>query len=185
PDRIETGTFLVAAAVSGGKITCRQTEPEILEFVLAKLTEAGAKIETGKDWISCDMTGRQLKAVNTVTAPYPGFPTDMQAQFSLLNMVADGTGIIEENIFENRFMHVPELIRMGAQAEIHGGHTLITKGINALNGAQVRATDLRASASLVIAGCIADGTTVVENIYHIDRGYETIGKKLQKLGADI
>lgn len=184
PDRIETGTFLVAAAVARGKIICRKTDPHLLDAVLAKLKEAGAQIETGEDWISLDMQGKRVKAVNVRTAPYPGFPTDMQAQFSLLNMVAEGTGIITETIFENRFMHVPELIRMGARAEIEG-NTLITNGVEKLSGAQVMATDLRASASLVIAGCIAEGTTVVDRIYHIDRGYEKIEEKLRGLGAEI
>lgn len=183
-DRIETGTFLVAAAISKGKITCRKTDPDLLDAVLSKLKEAGASIEIGEDWISLDMQGKRLKAVNIHTAPHPGFPTDMQAQFSLLNMVAEGTGIIKETIFENRFMHVPELIRMGARAEIEG-NTLITHGVDKLSGAQVMATDLRASASLVLAGCIADGSTIVERIYHIDRGYDNIEEKLRKLGANI
>ncbi|MDF7670369.1 UDP-N-acetylglucosamine 1-carboxyvinyltransferase [Orbaceae bacterium ESL0721] len=183
-DRIETGTFLVAAAVARGKITCHKTDPHLLDAVLAKLKEAGAKIEIGDDWITLDMQGNRATAVNIRTAPYPGFPTDMQAQFTLLNMVANGTGIITETIFENRFMHVPELIRMGARAEIEG-NTLITHGVEKLSGAQVMATDLRASASLVIAGCIADGNTTVDRIYHIDRGYEKIEEKLQGLGAKI
>lgn len=183
-DRIETGTFLVAAAISKGKITCRKTDPKLLDAVLSKLKEAGADIQTGDDWICLDMQGKQLNAVNIHTAPYPGFPTDMQAQFSLLNMVAKGTGIIKETIFENRFMHVPELIRMGARAEIEG-NTLITHGVDKLSGAQVMATDLRASASLVLAGCIAEGSTLVDRIYHIDRGYDNIEDKLRKLGANI
>lgn len=183
-DRIETGTFLVAAAISKGKITCRKTDPKLLDAVLSKLKEAGADIQTGDDWICLDMQGKQLNAVNIHTAPYPGFPTDMQAQFSLLNMVAQGTGIIKETIFENRFMHVPELIRMGARAEIEG-NTLITHGVDKLSGAQVMATDLRASASLVLAGCIAEGSTLVDRIYHIDRGYDNIEDKLRKLGAHI
>ncbi|WP_392565945.1 UDP-N-acetylglucosamine 1-carboxyvinyltransferase [Utexia brackfieldae] len=184
PDRIETGTFLIAAAVSRGKITCRHTCPDFLDAVLAKLTEAGAKIETGDDWITLDMQGKRAKAVNIHTAPYPGFPTDMQAQFSLLNIVAEGSGVIKETIFENRFMHIPELIRMGAKAEIEG-NTLITHGVETLKGAEVMATDLRASASLVIAGCIASGKTVIDRIYHIDRGYEKIEDKLHGIGADI
>lgn len=183
-DRIETGTFLVAAAISKGKITCRKTDPKLLDAVLSKLKEAGADIQIGDDWICLDMQGKQLNAVNIHTAPYPGFPTDMQAQFSLLNMVAQGTGIIKETIFENRFMHVPELIRMGARAEIEG-NTLITHGVDKLSGAQVMATDLRASASLVLAGCIAEGSTLVDRIYHIDRGYDNIEDKLRKLGAHI
>lgn len=184
PDRIETGTYLVAAAISKSKVVCRNTDPTSLEAVLAKLSEAGAKIATGDDWISLDMQGKRPKAVNIHTAPHPGFPTDMQAQFSLLNMVAEGTGIIKETIFENRFMHVPELIRMGAKAEIEG-NTLITHGVEQLTGAEVMATDLRASASLVLAGCIAKGTTIVDRIYHIDRGYEKIEEKLRGLGAEI
>ncbi|MEY8711771.1 UDP-N-acetylglucosamine 1-carboxyvinyltransferase [Mangrovibacter phragmitis] len=184
PDRIETGTFLVAAAISGGKVMCRNTRPDTLDAVLAKLREAGAAIETGEDWISLDMHGQRPKAVNVRTAPHPGFPTDMQAQFTLLNLVAEGTGVITETIFENRFMHVPELIRMGAHAEIES-NTAICHGVNKLSGAQVMATDLRASASLVLAGCIAEGVTVVDRIYHIDRGYERIEDKLQALGAKI
>ncbi|MDG3084758.1 UDP-N-acetylglucosamine 1-carboxyvinyltransferase [Vibrio hannami] len=183
-DRIETGTFLVAAAVSKGKIVCRNTKSSLLEAVLAKLEEAGAKIETGDDWISLDMTGRELKAVGIRTAPHPGFPTDMQAQFTLLNMIAEGGGHITETIFENRFMHVPELQRMGAKAEIEG-NTVICGDVERLSGAQVMATDLRASASLVIAGCIANGETIVDRIYHIDRGYDRIEDKLTALGANI
>ncbi|TKI06912.1 UDP-N-acetylglucosamine 1-carboxyvinyltransferase [Martelella alba] len=184
PDRIETGTFLVAAAISGGRVVCRATRPDMLDAVLAKLREAGADIETGDDWISLDMHGQRPKAVNVRTSPHPGFPTDMQAQFSLLNLVAEGTGVITETIFENRFMHIPELIRMGARAEIES-NTAICHGVQSLSGAQVMATDLRASASLVLAGCIADGVTVVDRIYHIDRGYERIEEKLRKLGANI
>lgn len=184
PDRIETGTFLVAAAVTGGKVICRNTRPDTLDAVLAKLTDAGAKIETGEDWISLDMHGRRPKAVNVRTAPHPGFPTDMQAQFSLLNMVAEGTGVITETIFENRFMHIPELIRMGGHAEIES-NTVICHGVDRLSGAQVMATDLRASASLVIAGFVAQGTTMVDRIYHIDRGYEHIEEKLRALGGQI
>ncbi|EOB1206321.1 UDP-N-acetylglucosamine 1-carboxyvinyltransferase [Photobacterium damselae] len=184
PDRIETGTFLVAAAVSGGKIVCRGTKASLMDAVLAKLEEAGAKVETGDDWISLDMTDRELKAVNIRTAPHPGFPTDMQAQFSLLNLMAKGTGIITETIFENRFMHIPELIRMGAHAEIEG-NTVICGDTEGLSGAQVMATDLRASASLVIAGSIAKGETIVDRIYHIDRGYERIEDKFSALGMNI
>ena len=183
-DRIETGTFLVAAAVSGGKIVCRNTKPGPLEAGLAKLEGAGALVETGSDWISLDMTDRELKAVNIRTAPHPGFPTDMQAQFSLLNLIAKGTGIITETIFENRFMHIPELIRMGAHAEIEG-NTVICGDTDGLSGAQVMATDLRASASLVIAGSIAKGETIVDRIYHIDRGYEFIEQKFSALGMNI
>ncbi|KHN54211.1 UDP-N-acetylglucosamine 1-carboxyvinyltransferase [Pectobacterium fontis] len=184
PDRIETGTFLVAAAVSRGQIICRNTRPDTLDAVLAKLREAGAEIEIGEDWISLDMHGKRPKAVTVRTSPHPGFPTDMQAQFSLLNLVAEGTGVITETIFENRFMHVPELIRMGAQAEIES-NTVICHGVDKLSGAQVMATDLRASASLVLAGCIAEGVTTVDRIYHIDRGYDRIEDKLRALGANI
>lgn len=184
PDRIETGTFLVAAAVSRGSIVCRNTRPDTLDAVLAKLRDAGADIEVGGDWISLDMHGKRPKAVTVRTSPHPGFPTDMQAQFSLLNLLAEGTGVITETIFENRFMHVPELIRMGAQAEIES-NTVICHGVDTLSGAQVMATDLRASASLVLAGCIAEGTTLVDRIYHIDRGYERIEDKLRGLGANI
>lgn len=184
PDRIETGTFLVAAAVSRGRVVCRNAKPDTLDAVLAKLREAGADIETGEDWISLDMHGKRPKAVTLRTAPHPGFPTDMQAQFSLLNLVADGAGMITETIFENRFMHIPELIRMGAHAEIES-NTVLCHGVDKLSGAQVMATDLRASASLVLAGCIAEGTTIVDRIYHIDRGYENIEAKLQGLGAKI
>ncbi|PNL56607.1 UDP-N-acetylglucosamine 1-carboxyvinyltransferase [Providencia stuartii] len=184
PDRIETGTFLIAAAVSKGKVVCRNARPDTLDAVLAKLREAGAKIEVGEDWISLDMQGKRPKAVTLRTAPHPGFPTDMQAQFSLLNLVAEGAGMITETIFENRFMHIPELIRMGAHAEIES-NTVLCHGVEKLTGAQVMATDLRASASLVIAGCIAEGTTTVDRIYHIDRGYEHIEDKLRGLGANI
>lgn len=184
PDRIETGTFLVAAAISGGKVVCRKTRPDTMDAVLAKLREAGAQVETGEDWISLDMQGHRPKAVNIRTAPHPGFPTDMQAQFTLLNLVAEGTGVITETIFENRFMHIPELIRMGAHAEIES-NTAICHGVEKLSGAQVMATDLRASASLVLAGCIANGETLVDRIYHIDRGYERIEDKLRGLGAHI
>ncbi|TGD38711.1 UDP-N-acetylglucosamine 1-carboxyvinyltransferase [Salmonella enterica subsp. enterica serovar Poona] len=184
PDRIETGTFLVAAAISRGKILCRNAQPDTLDAVLAKLRDAGADIEVGEDWISLDMHGKRPKAVNVRTAPHPAFPTDMQAQFTLLNLVAEGTGFITETVFENRFMHVPELSRMGARAEIES-NTVICHGVETLSGAQVMATDLRASASLVLAGCIAEGTTIVDRIYHIDRGYERIEDKLRALGANI
>lgn len=184
PDRIETGTFLIAAAVSRGKVICRNARPDTLDAVLAKLREAGATIEIGDDWISLDMEGKRPKAVTIRTAPHPGFPTDMQAQFSLLNLVAEGAGLITETIFENRFMHIPELIRMGAHAEIES-NTVLCHGVEKLTSAQVMATDLRASASLVLAGCIAEGTTTVDRIYHIDRGYEHIEDKLRGLGADI
>ncbi len=188
PDRIETGTFLVAAAVTQGKVKCLHTDPRSLEAVLAKLTEAGAKITTGKDsdgqeWIELEMT-QQPKAVSVKTAPHPAFPTDMQAQFMTMNVLAQGTSTVIETIFENRFMHVPELQRMGADITLEG-NTAIVKGVNTLNGAQVMATDLRASASLVIAGLVATTPTQVDRIYHIDRGYLKIEDKLQALGADI
>ncbi|PJG59799.1 UDP-N-acetylglucosamine 1-carboxyvinyltransferase [Aeromonas cavernicola] len=184
PDRIETGTFLVGAAVTGGKITCRNTDPSLLEAVLVKLEEAGALIEKGGDWITLDMTGRTLKPVTIKTAPYPAFPTDMQAQFTVLNAVAKGTGMVTETIFENRFMHVPELVRMGADIELQG-NVAICRDTEQLKGAQVMATDLRASASLVLAGFVAEGSTIVDRIYHIDRGYEDIEQKLQGLGGRI
>ncbi|MBL0531093.1 MULTISPECIES: UDP-N-acetylglucosamine 1-carboxyvinyltransferase [Aeromonas] len=184
PDRIETGTFLVGAAVTGGKITCRNTDPSLLEAVLVKLEEAGALIEKGDDWITLDMTGRTLKPVTIKTAPYPAFPTDMQAQFTVLNAVAQGTGMVTETIFENRFMHVPELVRMGADIELQG-NVAICRDTHQLKGAQVMATDLRASASLVLAGFVAEGATIVDRIYHIDRGYEDIEHKLQGLGGRI
>ncbi|MEN3799598.1 UDP-N-acetylglucosamine 1-carboxyvinyltransferase [Aeromonas veronii] len=184
PDRIETGTFLVGAAVTGGKITCRKTDPTLLEAVLVKLEEAGALIEKGEDWITLDMTGRTLKPVTIKTAPYPAFPTDMQAQFTVLNAVAKGTGMVTETIFENRFMHVPELVRMGAEIELQG-NVAICRDTEQLKGAQVMATDLRASASLVLAGFVAEGSTIVDRIYHIDRGYEDIEQKLQGLGGRI
>lgn len=184
PDRIETGTFLVAAAVTGGDVTCRSADPAELEVVLDKLREAGVEITTGADWIRANMTGRQLKAVKVKTVPHPGFPTDMQAQFTVMNVVADGVGMITETIFENRFMHVPELQRMGAKINLEG-NTAVCQHTEKLMAAQVMATDLRASASLVIAGLVAEGTTVVDRIYHIDRGYEQIEFKLKGLGANI
>lgn len=184
PDRIETGTFLVGAAISGGCITCKNTDPSLLDAVLVKLEEAGALITKGKDWITLDMRNRVLKPVNVTTAPYPAFPTDMQAQFTVLNAVAKGTGTIIETIFENRFMHVPELVRMGADIELKG-NTAICHDTEHLCGAQVMATDLRASASLVLAGFIAEGETIVDRIYHIDRGYENIEGKLRGLGGNI
>lgn len=184
PDRIETGSFLVAAAVTRGRIRCLKADPASLESVIAKLEDAGATITTGEDWIELDMQGKRPKAVNIKTAPYPGFPTDMQAQFCVLNALAQGTATITETIFENRFMHVPELIRMGATMELEG-NTCIIQGIESLSGAQVMATDLRASASLVIAGLVADGKTIVDRIYHLDRGYEHIENKFQGLGAQV
>ena len=184
PDRIETGTFLVAAAISGGRIVCKNTKADTLDAVIDKLREAGAQVDVTEDTITLDMLGNRPKAVNIRTAPYPGFPTDMQAQFTLLNMVANGTSIITETIFENRFMHIPELIRMGGKAEIEG-NTAICHGVDHLSGAEVMATDLRASISLVLAGCIATGETIVDRIYHIDRGYERIEEKLRGIGARI
>jgi UDP-N-acetylglucosamine 1-carboxyvinyltransferase len=184
PDRIETGTFLVAAAVTRGSVRARDTDPKALDAVLSKLREAGAKIETGDDWISLDMEGRRPSAVDVHTDPYPAFPTDMQAQFCALNAVAEGVGVVTETVFENRFMHVPELQRMGANIRLEG-HTAIVTGIEELNGAPVMATDLRASASLVIAGLVADRDTLVDRIYHVDRGYQNIEEKLSGLGAQI
>lgn len=184
PDRIETGTYLVAAAVTGGKVKLKDTDPTLLDAVISKLEEAGAEIEMGEDWVSLDMKGKRAKAIDVRTAPYPAFPTDMQAQFSILNAVAEGSSSITETIFENRFMHVQELKRMGADIEVNGNTALI-KGVEKLKSAPVMATDLRASASLVIAGLVAEGDTVVERIYHIDRGYECIEEKLQQLGATI
>ncbi|MCW8853912.1 MAG: UDP-N-acetylglucosamine 1-carboxyvinyltransferase [Gammaproteobacteria bacterium] len=184
PDRIETGTFLVAAAITGGKVKLKDTAPSLLDAVLDKLREAGAEITVGDDWIELDMKGKKPKAVNIRTAPYPGFPTDMQAQFTALNVVAEGTGTIVETIFENRFMHVQEMQRMGANIEVEG-NTAIVRGVESLNGAPVMATDLRASASLILAGLVAQGETEVQRIYHIDRGYELIEEKLSSLGAKI
>ena len=184
PDRIETGTFLAAIAMTGGKGKLKRTRPDLLESVLAKLREAGCEIESGEDWIWLDMRDRCLNAVDIHTAPYPGFPTDMQAQFTALNCVAKGSATVTESVFENRFMHVLELQRMGADVRLEG-NTVVTKGKEALTGAPLMATDLRASASLVLAGLAASGETEVDRIYHIDRGYETIEEKLSKLGAQI
>lgn len=184
PDRIETGTFLVAAAVSGGSVRCEKASPATLDAVISKLEQAGATISYGEDWIELDMKGNAAKAVNLKTVPHPGFPTDMQAQFMTLNAVAEGAGVITETIFENRFMHVPELQRMGAEIELEG-NSAFSKGSSKLKGAQVMATDLRASASLVIAGLVAEGETTVNRIYHLDRGYEAIEDKLSGLGANI
>ena len=184
PDRIETGTYLVAAAASRGSILVKDTDPTLLDAVLSKLEEAGAEIETGEDWISLDMKGKRPKAVSFSTTPYPGFPTDMQAQFSVMNAVAEGTGIITETVFENRFMHAQELSRMGAKITLQG-KIMVTEGVERLQGAPVMATDLRASASLVIAAMIAEGETLIDRIYHIDRGYECIEEKCQSLGANI
>ena len=184
PDRVETGTFLVAAAASRGCVRVKDTNESLLESVLLKLDEAGAHISTGSNWIELDMKGNRPKAVSIRTAPYPAFPTDMQAQFVALNAVAEGVGTVIETVFENRFMHVHELNRMGAKIRLEG-NTAIVEGVERLRGAPIMATDLRASASLVIAGLVAEGVTDVERIYHIDRGYECIEEKLQLLGAQI
>lgn len=184
PDRIETGTFLVAAAVTGGQITCKNTDYRLIEPVIEKLRDANAIVEWDENSIRLDMRGRQLKSVNVKTLPHPGFPTDMQAQFTILNVIAQGVGTITETIFENRFMHVPELRRMGAEIQLEG-NTAICTGSDKLTGAQVVSTDLRASASLVIAGLVAEGTTQLDEVFHIDRGYEQIEKKLIALGALI
>ncbi|WP_236200817.1 UDP-N-acetylglucosamine 1-carboxyvinyltransferase [Pseudomonas pseudonitroreducens] len=184
PDRIETGTYLAAAAATGGRVKLKDTDPTILEAVLAKLVEAGAHITTGSNWIELDMKGNRPKAVNIRTAPYPAFPTDMQAQFISLNAIAEGTGAVIETVFENRFMHVYEMNRMGAQILVEGNTAIVT-GVPQLKGAPVMATDLRASASLVIAALVAEGDTMIDRIYHIDRGYECIEEKLQLLGAKI
>jgi UDP-N-acetylglucosamine 1-carboxyvinyltransferase len=184
PDRIETGTYLVAAAISGGRIKVRDTKPQLVDAIVHKLREAGAQIEEGEDWITLDMQGRRPKAVDVHTAPYPAFPTDMQAQFTALNAIAEGVSTITENVFENRFMHVSEMQRMGAKIRLEG-NTAICTGVDHLTGAPVMATDLRASASLVLAGLVAHGETVVDRIYHIDRGYDCIEEKLAGLGARI
>ncbi len=184
PDRIETGTFLVAAAATRGRVKLKDTRADILEAVLVKLEEAGADIQIGPDWISLDMHGKRPKAVSVRTAPYPAFPTDMQAQFTVLNAVAEGSARVIETIFENRLIQVHELNRMGANITVEG-HTAIVQGVDRLTGAPVMASDLRASASLVIAGLVAEGETLVDRIYHIDRGYECIEEKLQLLGANI
>lgn len=184
PDRIESGTYLVAGAITRGHVRIKNTRPEHLDAVLAKLHEAGAKIGIGGNWIEVDMRGRQLRSVDVRTAPYPAFPTDMQAQFAALNTVAEGVGTIIETIFENRFMHMLEMRRLGAEIRLEGS-TAIIRGVERLTAAPVMATDLRASASLVLAGLVADGRTEVERIYHIDRGYETIEEKLAQLGAHI
>lgn len=183
PDRIETGTFLVAGAITRGHVLAKDARPEHLESVLQKLAETGAEIETGEDWIELRMA-RRPRAVNIRTAPYPGFPTDMQAQFCALNAVAEGVGTITENVFENRFMHILEMQRMGARFDVEG-NTAISRGVDKLTAAPVMATDLRASASLVLAGLVAEGETTVSRIYHIDRGYERIEEKLEQLGATI
>jgi UDP-N-acetylglucosamine 1-carboxyvinyltransferase len=184
PDRIETGTFLVAGAITGGKVTAKRARPKTLDAVLGKLEDAGAHINTGEDWIELDMRGRRPKAVNITTAPYPAFPTDMQAQFTALNCVAEGVGVITETVFENRFMHALELQRLGADIQLEG-NAAIVRGVEKMSGAPLMATDLRASASLVLAGLVASGDTIVDRIYHIDRGYENIEEKLGGLGARI
>ncbi len=184
PDRIETGTYLVGACVTRGKIKVRDTVPEILTSVLDKLREAGAHITTGEDWIELDMKGQRPRSVSISTAPYPDFPTDMQAQFCVLNALADGTAKVTENVFENRFMHISELQRMGADMTVDGNSVTI-RGVERLKGAPVMATDLRASASLILAAFMADGQTEVGRVYHIDRGYERIEEKFHMLGADI
>ncbi len=184
PDRIETGTYLVAGAISGGRVRVRDTDPGQLDAVLHKLREAGAELDVGEDYVALDMRGRQPTAVNVHTAPFPAFPTDMQAQFTALNSVADGVGTITETVFENRFMHVQELQRMGAKIKLEG-NTAICSGVPRLTAAPVMATDLRASASLVLAGLVAEGETVVDRIYHVDRGYQNIEDKFAGLGAQI
>ena len=184
PDRIEAGSYLVAAAITGGHIKIKDTRPDTMDAILQALREAGADITVGDDWIELDMHGRRPRAVNVHTAPYPAFPTDMQAQFTALNAVAEGTGTITETVFENRFMHVLEMQRMGAKIQLEG-NTAICTGVERLAGAPVMATDLRASASLVLAGLVAEGDTAIDRIYHIDRGYERIEEKLAQLGANI
>ncbi len=183
-DRIETGTFLVAAAMTGGSIVATHARPDTLDAVLDKLREAGARVETEGDRIALDMHGQRPRAVNVTTAPHPAFPTDMQAQFMALDCIADGVGVINETIFENRYMHVQELLRLGADIRVDG-HTAVVRGVERLGGAPVMATDLRASASLILAGLVADGETVIDRIYHLDRGYERIEEKLSALGARI
>jgi len=184
PDRIETGTYLVGAAMTGGRVRCTRARPAHLDVVLGKLADTGADVHAGDGWVELDMRGRRPRSVDITTAPYPGFPTDMQAQFTALNTIASGTGVITETIFENRFMHVQELQRLGADIRVKG-KTAIVRGVQALNGAPIMATDLRASASLVLAGLVADGVTVIDRVYHLDRGYEIIEEKLSALGARI
>ncbi len=183
-DRIETGTFLVAAAMTGGSIVATHARPDTLDAVLEKLREAGASISVDGDRIALDMQGQRPRSVNLTTAPHPAFPTDMQAQFMAMDCVADGVGVVNETIFENRFMHVNELVRLGADIRVDG-HTAVVRGVEALSGAPVMATDLRASASLILAGLVADGDTTIDRIYHLDRGYENIEAKLSGLGASI
>ncbi len=185
-DRVETGTYLIAAAATGGRVKVRDANPEHLEVLIMKLREAGAEITFGEDWIELDMKGNRPRAVSLVTAPYPAFPTDLQAQIIALNSIAEGTATVKETIFENRFMHVHEMNRMGANIRLEGNNTVaIVEGVEKLTGAPVMANDLRASVSLVIAGLVAEGETIVDRIYHIDRGYEQVEEKLKNLGADI
>ena len=184
PDRIETGTYLVAAAITSGRVRCTRATPRHLDAVLDRLSEAGGDITSGDGWVELNMRGNRPRAVNLTTAPYPAFPTDMQAQFTALNAVAEGTGIITETVFENRFMHVQELRRLGADIQLKG-NTAIVRGVPQLTGAPIMATDLRASASLVLAGLVAQGQTRIDRVYHIDRGYENIEEKLGQLGARI
>lgn len=184
PDRIETGTFLVAGAITGGRVRVKKTRASLVDSVLQKLRVCGAEIKVGENWIELDMHGERPRAVDLRTAPYPAFPTDMQAQFTALNAVAEGTGSITETVFENRFMHVQELQRMGADIHVNG-NTAIIRGVPQITGAPVMATDLRASASLILAGLVAKGETIVDRIYHIDRGYECIEEKLAQIGGRI
>ena len=184
PDRIETGTYLAAAAITGGRVKCVNAAPHTLDAVMQKFREAGASVDVGDDWIEVDMRGRKLKAVDIRTEPHPGFPTDMQAQFMAMNCVSEGIGVVVETIFENRMMHVAELMRMGANIRLEG-NTAIVAGMPSLRGAPVMATDLRASACLILAGLAAKGMTIVDRIYHTDRGYEKIEEKLTKIGAKI
>jgi UDP-N-acetylglucosamine 1-carboxyvinyltransferase len=184
PDRIETGTYLAAGAITGGRVRLKDTRPDTLDAVLVKLEAAGAQLSVGPDWIELDMQGRRPRAVDIRTAPYPAFPTDMQAQFTALDAVAEGSATITETVFENRFMHVQEIQRMGADIRV-SGNTAFVRGVERLYAAPVMATDLRASASLILAGLVAEGETVVDRIYHIDRGYDCIEEKLSQLGADI
>ncbi|HBF63227.1 MAG TPA: UDP-N-acetylglucosamine 1-carboxyvinyltransferase [Gammaproteobacteria bacterium] len=185
PDRIEAGTYLIAAAITQGSIRLVDLQPAALGVILEKLQQMGAQIKTGDDWVELDMQGRRPVAVDIETSPYPGFPTDMQAQFMALNAVAKGTATIRETIFENRFMHVHEMNRLGANIELHGPSMAVVHGVEELKAAPVMATDLRASFSLVLAALVAEGTTVIDRIYHIDRGYETIEEKLQQIGAQV
>lgn len=184
PDRIETGTYLVAAAMTGGRVRCTRARPTHLDAVLDKLRETGAEISVGEDWVELDMGGRRPRAIDVTTSPYPAFPTDMQAQFTAMNSIANGTGVITETVFENRFMHVQELQRLGADIKLKG-NTAIVRGVERLTAAPIMATDLRASACLVLAGLVAEGETAVDRVYHLDRGYELIEEKLSQLGARI